>query len=159
MAVVNSVCFWLPFNGDQAGELELQWFWQQTRQSSLKPPQILLPSSLHLYNDFPFQRTMSLWGIQEFTWESDKFCVSEPYPPKHHDIVRGSLFFFSVVTHYFNIETKKLKLLILKNIMTVNVLVKYICHWLVLIFNFKYLHFRIFNGKYCQQHQSTSCCW
>lgn len=88
------------------------------------------------------------------------FVSVSPIPQNTMTSSEGAFFFFfSVVTHYFNIETKKLKLLIIKNIMTVNVLVKYICHWLVLIFNFKYLHFRIFNGKYCQQHQSTSCCW
>ena len=45
VAVVNSVCFYLPRNGDWAGESRIQWFWQQTRQSALKPPQILLPTS------------------------------------------------------------------------------------------------------------------
>lgn len=73
VAVVNSVCFWLPFNGDRSGELGLQGFWQQTRQ--LKPPRILLRTSLHLWNDFPFKQTMSLWGKQEFIWEPDR------YPP------------------------------------------------------------------------------
>lgn len=96
VAVVNSVCFWLPFNGDRSGELGLQGFWQQTRQ--LKPPRILLRTSLHLWNDFPFKQTMSLWGKQEFIWEPDR------YPPNSEGTFND--FFFFLCLYFLSILTR-----------------------------------------------------